>query len=67
MGNVADKSCRENKTHILCSVNFSENRAVNERMWKNVVELDRAQMTISPVHLACQITNARVQTHTEIM
>jgi len=35
------------KTHILCSVNFSfENRAVNEIIWKNVVERDRPQMTV---------------------
>ena len=34
------------KTRILCSVKFSENRAVYEIMWKNMVELDRPQMTI---------------------
>jgi len=33
MRNVADKSCRE-KSHILCSLNFSENCAVFEIMWK---------------------------------
>jgi hypothetical protein len=35
------------KTHILFStVFFSENRAVYEIMWKNMVEPDRPQMTI---------------------
>ena len=28
MGNVLDKSCREMKTYILCSVTFSENCTV---------------------------------------
>jgi hypothetical protein len=45
MRNVSDKSCRE-KTHILCSINFSENRAVYEIMWKNMVEPDTPQMTM---------------------
>jgi len=46
---------------------LSENCAVNERMWKNVVEPDRPQMTISRVHFAFQITKARAKTHAEIM
>jgi hypothetical protein len=33
------------KTHILCSITFSESRAVFETMWKNMVEPDRSQMT----------------------
>ena len=33
------------KTHILCSIIFSENRAVYEILWKNVVQPDRSQMT----------------------
>jgi hypothetical protein len=33
-------------THILCSVTFSEERAVYEITWRNVVELDRSQMTV---------------------
>jgi hypothetical protein len=36
----------KNKTHILYSINFSENRAVCEVMWKNMVETDRAQMAV---------------------
>ena len=35
------------KTHILCSVIFlSENRAVCEVTWKNMVEPDRSHMAI---------------------
>ena len=33
------------KTHILCSVSFSENRAAYEIMWKNTVEPERLRMT----------------------
>jgi len=34
------------KTHILCSTTFPENRAFYERVWKNMIELDRPYMTI---------------------
>jgi hypothetical protein len=34
------------KAHNLGSVTFSENRAVYEKMWKNMVQPDRPQMTI---------------------
>jgi len=50
------------KTHILCSVTFFENRAVNEIMWNNTVYPDRPQMTIWRMHIACWIT--KIQTHT---
>jgi len=34
-----NKSSRKNKTHILCSITFfSENRAVYEIMWQNIVQ-----------------------------
>jgi hypothetical protein len=46
MINISDKSCRENQNTILCSTAFSENRAVYEIMWKNMVESDRPQMTM---------------------
>jgi hypothetical protein len=48
MRNVSDKICRENQnTHfVLNNFFFSENRAVCEIMWKNVVQLERQQMTI---------------------
>jgi len=34
------------KTHILCSVTFSQNRVAYEIMWKNTVHRERPQMTI---------------------
>ena len=43
------KIAEEIKTRILCSITFFflfENHAVYEIMWKNMVELDRPQMTI---------------------
>jgi hypothetical protein len=41
------KVLKKAKTHILCSVTFSfENRAVNEIIWKNVVQPDRPQMRV---------------------
>jgi len=45
--NVSYKSYRETQTHFkINNIHFSENRAVNEQMWKNVVEPDRPQVTI---------------------
>jgi len=38
MRNVLDKIVEKTKTHILCSITFfSENRAIYEIMWKNIV------------------------------
>jgi hypothetical protein len=34
------------KTQMLCSVTFSENHAVYEIMWKNMVEPDRPEVSI---------------------
>jgi hypothetical protein len=34
------------KTHFLCSTTFSENRAVYEIMWNNMVEPGTPQMAI---------------------
>jgi hypothetical protein len=45
MRNVLDISCREIKTHILCSVAFSENRTLYERLSKNIVQTEKPQMT----------------------
>ena len=39
------------KRHALCSVTYLDKRAVYEKMWKNVIEQDRPQMTID--HGAC--------------
>jgi len=34
MENVSDKFGENIKTHVLCSINFSEGRAVCEMMWQ---------------------------------
>ena len=46
--NVSDKICRKNQnTHFLFKNFFiSENRAVCEITWKNIVEPDRPRITI---------------------
>jgi hypothetical protein len=45
MRNVLGKSCRENQnTHFMRNNFFSENRAVDEIMSKNVVEPEGPQM-----------------------
>ena len=46
------------KTHILGSKVFSENRAVCEIMWKDIVETSRPQMTIRRMPVACWIPEA---------
>jgi hypothetical protein len=46
MRSVSDKVVEKIKTHILYSIAFSENRAVYEIMWQNMVEPDRPQMAI---------------------
>jgi hypothetical protein len=38
------------KTHILCSIIFFENYAINEIMWKNIVELGRPHDNIAHAH-----------------
>jgi len=46
MRNASDKHSGENQnTHFMLNNFFSENRAVYEIMWKNMVEPDRSQMT----------------------
>ena len=44
------------KTHILFSVNlFFKNLAIDEIMWKNIVQPDRSQMTVWSLCIACWI------------
>jgi hypothetical protein len=50
MINISDKVVEKTKVHFLCSITFSENRAVYEIMWKNMVEPDSPQMTINMAH-----------------
>jgi len=40
------KGVDEIKIHILCSITVFKNSTVYEIMWKNIVELDRPQMTV---------------------
>ena len=64
MRNVSDKSCTENQnTHFVFSNFFSENRAVYEIMWKNMVEPDRPQI-IWRMRFAYWINKA-TNTHSE--
>jgi hypothetical protein len=46
MRNVSDKSCIENQNTSFVQQLFSENRAIYETMWKNMVEADQTQTTI---------------------
>ena len=38
---------------------FSENRTVYEKMWKNIVEPDRSQISKWRMHIACWIPKAK--------
>jgi hypothetical protein len=46
--NILGKICKENQKtlFVFSKVFFPENRAVNEIMWKNIVEWARSQMNI---------------------
>jgi hypothetical protein len=47
------------KTHILCSIYFSENRTICETMWKNVTARQTADDNIMErMQIACWIPNA---------
>jgi hypothetical protein len=47
MRNFSDKYCRKNQNTHICSIRFfSQNIAIYETAWKNVVEPERPQMTI---------------------
>ena len=53
------------KTHILCSLTFfSKNYAIYEITWKNILELNRSQMPIRRMCIACWISRA-TYTHSE--
>ena len=56
------------KMHNLFSITvfFSENCAVYELMWKNIVEPGRPQITIWRISTACWVTKA-TKTHTQNM
>jgi hypothetical protein len=53
------QSCRVNQNAHLFSITFfPENRVVHERMWKNIVESGKLQMTILCLLIACWISKA---------
>jgi len=53
------KVVKKIKTRILFSVNlFSKNRAIDDIMWKNIVGLDRSQMTVWSVRIVRWIPRA---------
>jgi hypothetical protein len=54
------------KTRILCTIMslFFENHVFYEIMWKNIVQLDRPQMTIWGMRIECWIPNA-TNTHSD--
>ena len=58
------KSVEKIKTHILCSVTFSENRAVCEIMWENIVQQDGPQMKIWRIRISYWIPKA-TNTHSQ--
>jgi hypothetical protein len=58
INNVSNKSCRGyQNTHFMFN-NFLENRALYEKMWKNIVEPYRSQMIIQRMGIACWIIKA---------
>jgi hypothetical protein len=65
MGNISDRSCSENQnTHFMFSNFFLKNCSGYEIMWENIVELDRSQMTLWLVHIACWLPKS-ANTHSE--
>jgi hypothetical protein len=51
MRNVADKVCSENQnSYFVLSTFFFENRAVCEKIWKNIVERGRPHDNIARAH-----------------
>jgi len=66
MRNVSDKSCSENQNTRFLSSNFSfsENRAVCDIKWKNILKPGGQQTTIWRMRFACWIPKA-INTHSE--
>jgi len=55
MKNVSDNSCRENQNTRFTFSNFFLNSCLCVRMWKNIVERGRPQITIWHMRIACRI------------
>ena len=68
MRNILEKFLQKIRTHILCSVTFSENRTVYEIMSKNAVETEGPQMTSQygayALHARKARLRARMRMHT---
>ena len=64
MRNFSHESCRENQNTHLMFNDFFLNRAAYEVIGKNIVQLDRQQMTIWRKRIACWIPKA-TNTHSE--
>jgi hypothetical protein len=66
MGNVSDKSRRENKKKniYICSVTFYPKI---ETIWKNIVEPGRPEITTQYGAYAINAGNLRLQTNTQNM
>jgi hypothetical protein len=64
MRNVSGENFTESQIHILCSITFFLNFVLYERMWKNIVELGRPQMTIWCMRTSGWIPKA-TETHSE--
>jgi len=66
---IFQKNCGENQnTHfMLKNFSFSENRAVDEIMWKNVVESDRSQTVIQYSACALHAGYLKLQTRKQNM
>jgi len=57
MRNVPDKIFQRNSTRFMFDNIFSENRALYEILWKNMVQSDRPQITIYYGDALCRLDN----------
>jgi len=58
MRNISDNIFREyQNTFCVQYFSFSDNRAVYERMWENIVEPDRPKMKYNAAHSLCMLDN----------
>jgi hypothetical protein len=57
--NVSDENCRDNKSpHFMFNNFFSENRAIYEITWTNLVQSDRPQKTTWRMRITCRLPKA---------
>jgi hypothetical protein len=59
MRNVSDERYRQNQNTDICSSKFSENPAVNVKMWKNIVVPGRPHMRIRHLRIASWVPKAK--------